>query len=225
MVAPDVSAKLYRGVREQVTAAARAFSDDQLAAVVPGCPEWTVRDLLAHQAGVARDFVEGNLDGAPSPAWTAVHVDTRRDRPLDSLLDEWDEYGEQLEQIVRAGDRPGRLLNNPYVEAGTHCADLNGAVPVGRPERDIWLTSLEFCLHHDKGDEPGLLHVVTEDAGYELGAGDLVAEVKVDSYELFRAAFGRRSAAQIESWSWSGDATAWSHRLARLPQTGADLSD
>jgi uncharacterized protein (TIGR03083 family) len=225
MVAPDVSAKLYRDVRGQVTTAARAFTDDQLAAVVPGCPDWTVRDLLAHQAGVARDFVDGNLEGAPSPAWTAAHVDTRRDRPAGSVLDEWDEYGSRLEDLVRSGDRPGRLLNNPYVEAAVHCADLNAVVPAGRPSRDAWLAALEFCLRHDKGDEPGLLHIVTEDAGYELGSGDLVAEVKADSYELFRAVYGRRSADQIESWSWSDDARPWSTLLPRLPQAKADLAD
>jgi uncharacterized protein (TIGR03083 family) len=225
MIAPDVSAMLYRGVREQVTATARTLDDDQLGTVVPGCPRWTVRDLLAHQAGVARDFVEGNLDGAPSDAWTAVHVDTRRGRPVGELMDEWDEYGERLEQLVRAGDRPGRLLNNPYVEAGTHCADLNAVVPVGRPDREVWLAALDFCLRHDKGDEPGELHVVTEDAGYRLGTGGSATEVTVDSYELFRAVFGRRSAAQIEGWAWRGDASAWSRRLPRLPQTGTDQKD
>jgi hypothetical protein len=226
MVAPDVSAMLYRGVREQVTTTARTLDDEQLATTVPGCPRWTVHDLLAHQAGFARDFVENHLDGAPSDAWTAVHVDTRRDRLVGDLMDEWDEYGEQLEQIVRAGQRPGRLLNNPYVEAGTHCADLNAVVPVGRPDREVWLAALDFCLRHDKGDEPGVLHLLTEDAGYRVGHGDdLAAEVTVDSYELFRAAFGRRSAAQIEGWAWRGDATPWSHRLARLPLTTTDQKD
>jgi uncharacterized protein (TIGR03083 family) len=225
MVAPDVSAMLYCGIREQVTAVARDLSDEELAVVVPGCPKWTARDLLAHQAGVARDFVEGNLEGAPSPAWTAVHVDSRRDRPTGRILDEWDEYGGQLEDIVRSGSRRGRLLNNPYVDAGVHCADLSAVVPVGRPDRDVWLAAMDFCLRHGKGDEPGSLRVVTEDAGYELGSGEPAADVKTDSYELFRALYGRRSAAQIAAWAWSGDAAVWSHELARLPQTEYDQHD
>ncbi|HYU86896.1 MAG TPA: maleylpyruvate isomerase N-terminal domain-containing protein [Kribbellaceae bacterium] len=225
MLTPDISATLYRGVRERVTAAARTLSADQLATVVPACPLWTVRDLLAHQAGVARDFVDGRVEGAPSPAWTAVHVDSRRDRPIGDVLDEWEEYGTQLEDVVRAGDRPGRLLNNPYVEAGVHCADLNAVIPVGRPDREVQLAALDFCLNHNKGDEPGILHLITEEAGYKVGGGELSAEVMVDEYELFRAVFGRRSAAQIEAWSWTGDASAWSTRLPRLPQTNTDQKD
>jgi Mycothiol maleylpyruvate isomerase N-terminal domain len=225
MVAPAISATLYRGVREQVTAAVRDLPDDQLAAVVPGCPLWSARDLLSHQAGVARDFVEGRLDGAPSPAWTAVHVETRKDRSVGEILDEWEEYGTQLEDLIRTSSRKGRLLNNPYVDAGVHCADLSAVVPVGRPDREVWLASLEFCLAHPKGDEPGSLRVVTEDVGYEIGEGDPAAEAKTESYELFRAVYGRRSADQIAAWGWSGEPGAWLRELARLPQTSVDQHD
>jgi uncharacterized protein (TIGR03083 family) len=225
MVAPEVSAVLYRGVREQVSTAVRDLAEEDLAAVVPGCPLWTARDLLSHQAGVARDFVEGRLDGAPSPAWTAVHVDTRKDRSVAEILDEWEEYGTQLEDLVRAGSRKGRLLNNPYVDAGVHCADLSAVVPVGRPDREVWLAALDFCLGNCKGDEPGSLRVVTEDAGYEIGEGEPASEAKADSYELFRAVYGRRSADQIAAWGWSGEPGAWLQELARLPQTSVDQRD
>lgn len=225
MIAPDVSAMLYRGVRQQVTAAVGGMSDEQLSATVPGCPLWSARDLIAHQAGVARDFVEDRLDGAPSPAWTAVHVADRKDRPVGAVIDEWNEFGPQLEDLVRSGERHGRLLNNPYVDAAVHCADLSAVVPVGRPDREVWLAALEFCLGNHKGDEPGSLRVVTEDAGYEVGAGEPAVEVKTDSYELFRAVYGRRSAAQITAWAWSGDPSAWSVELPRLPQTEYDQTD
>lgn len=225
MISPDASAAMYRGVREQVIAAARDLDHDQLDTVVPACPQWTVRDLLAHQAGLAHDFVDGNLDEAPSERWTAVHVDTRRGRPVDDVLDEWTEYGARLEDIVRSGEHRGRLLNNPYVEAGIHQADLHGAVGIGRPPREVWLAALDFCLGAHKGDEPGSLTLITDDASYQLGAGDPVVEAKVDGYELFRAAFGRRTPDQIASWSWSGDAAPWATELPRLPQATTELTD
>jgi uncharacterized protein (TIGR03083 family) len=225
MISPDASAVLYRGVREQVIAAAMDLGEDQLDANVPACPRWRVRDLLAHEAGVARDFVEGNLDGAPSDAWTAVQVDTRRGRPIADVLAEWEEYGARLEEIVRAGERRGRLLNNPYVDAGTHQADLHGAVGIGRPSREVWQAALGFCFGHRKGDEPGSLTVVTEDATYRLGAGEPAVEAKVDGYELFRAAFGRRNPDQIAAWAWTGDPGPWTTEIPRLPQATAELTD
>jgi uncharacterized protein (TIGR03083 family) len=225
MISPDASAALYRGVREQVIAAASELGEDQLDTVVPACPRWTVRDLLAHQAGVARDFVDGNLDGAPSERWTAVHVDTRRGRPVGEILDEWAEYGARLEDVIRSCERRGRLLNHSYVDAGTHMADLHGAVGTGRPSREVWLAALDFSLGAHKGDEPGSLTLVTEDASYQLGTGEPVVEAKVESYELFRAAFGRRSATQIAQWSWSGDSAPWTTELPRLPQTTKELID
>jgi uncharacterized protein (TIGR03083 family) len=225
MISPDASAALYRTAREQVIAAAGDLDEDRLATVVPACPRWTVRDLLAHQAGVARDFVDGNLDGAPLEPWTAVQVEARRGRPIGDILDEWSEYGTRLEEIVRSGERRGRLLNNPYVDAGTHQADLHGAVGTGRPSRELWLAALDFCLGAHKGEEPGSLTLVTEDAGYHLGSGEPSVEAKVESYELFRAAFGRRSVTQIASWSWSADPSRWATELPRLPQTRSELSD
>ena len=225
MVTRDVSAELYRDVREQVITAARSLGDSQLAAIVPGCPLWSVRDLLAHQAGTARDFVEDRLAGAPGTSWTAVHVERRKDRSAAEILDEWDRYGRQVEDHIRAGTRDGVLFNNAYVDAAVHCADLSAVVPVGRPPRDSWLASLDFMLGRDRGDERGSLRVITEDAGYELGTGKPMAEVKTETYELFRAVFGRRSPGQIGAWAWSGETGGWLHALARLPQTSVDQRD
>ena len=225
MVTRDVSAELYRDVREQIVAAARGFEDHQFAWIVPSCPLWSVRDLLAHQAGTAHDFIDDRLDGAPAPTWTAVHVETRKDRPVAEILDEWEQYGRQVEDHIRAGTRAGVLFNNAYVDAAVHCADLSAVVPVGRPPRETWLGALDFMLGRDRGDERGSLRVITEDAGYELGAGEPMAEVKTDTYELFRAVFGRRSPGQIGAWAWSGKTGGWLHGLARLPQTSVDQRD
>lgn len=225
MVTADVSAELYRGVREQVTTAARGLGDNQLAAIVPSCPLWSVRDLLAHQAGTARDFIEDRLDGAPSPVWTSRHVEARKDRSAAEIIDEWEQYGRQVDDHIRAGTRDGVLFNNAYVDAAVHCADLSAVIPVGRPDRETWLGSLDFMLGRSRGDERGSLRVITEDAGYELGTGKPMAEVKTDTYELFRAVFGRRSPGQIGAWAWSGKTGGWLHALSRLPQTSVDQRD
>jgi len=59
------------------------------------------------------------------------------------------------------------------------------------------------------------------------GFGEPVAEAHTSSYELFRAAFGRRSDAQIRSWTWSAPehADVWSAEIPRLQQTEVALTD
>ena len=73
---------------------------------VPACPQWTVREVAAHLAGVCDDMLEGRLDGVASDGWTAAQVEARADRSLDEILDEW--------ESARA---PGR---GAFGESGVH---------------------------------------------------------------------------------------------------------
>ncbi|HWD78763.1 MAG TPA: maleylpyruvate isomerase N-terminal domain-containing protein [Kribbella sp.] len=223
MTDPTRSAELYHAAHERMAAAVRDLSAEDLDRQVPACPQWSVQDLIAHLTGVAADFVAGNLAGAPRPPWTAVQVTTRRNLPMADVLDEWTVVGPQLEKLVVAGTTSHPLVCNPYVDAAVHEADLHGAIGSGRPPADLWLTALEWML-----DEPGPLTVVTPDGTYSAGPdGSPEATVRTTSYELFRAIFGRRSAAQIMKWDWDDPehAKAWSTALARLPQTSVPLND
>jgi uncharacterized protein (TIGR03083 family) len=217
------SAELYHAAHERMAAAVHDLGPEDLDRQVPACPQWSVQDLVAHLAGVAADFVAGNLAGAPRPPWTAVQVETRRNLPLSDVLDEWSVAGPQLEKLVVDGTTSHPLVCNPYVDASVHEADLHGAIGSGRPPTDLWLTTLEWML-----DEPGPLTVVTPDGTYQAGPDDgPAATVRTSSYELFRAIFGRRSKAQIVTWDWDDPEhpTVWSTALARLPQTSVSLND
>lgn len=222
------SADLYAGTRAPLTDAALGFSPETLDGRVPACPEWTVHNLFCHLAGVATDFVAGNIDGAPRPPWTAVQVNARRSVPIDAVLDEWATTGPALEQLILSGSDLHPLVGNPYIDSGTHEADLHGALGIGRPPNGLRLATLEWVFL-DPGPSdgaPGTLSIVTPDGTYQLGSGEPVAEVHTATYELFRATFGRRSAGQIRSWRWTTPgAEAWSTELPRLPQTEVDLTD
>ncbi len=220
---PTTSAALYAASRDRVLAAARDFTPADLDRVVPACPDWTVHDLLAHLTGVATDYVQGNVDGAPFPPWTARQVASRRELPASAVLAEWSASGVLLEQLVASGTTSHPLVCNPYADACVHEADLSGAVGLARPLPEAYLATVEWMLD---GACTGLA-VHTPDGTYWLESDGPAAEVTVDAYELFRAIFGRRSAAQIRSWAWSSAEAGelWSTELAMLPQTAADLVD
>ena len=77
--------EVYRANVDAVSALARTLDAEQLSRVVPATPDWTVHDVLAHLAGSPADLLADRMDGAPSAAWTARHVDERAARSVDEL--------------------------------------------------------------------------------------------------------------------------------------------
>ena len=93
--------ELYRANVVAITQLAGDLTDDQLATRVPGSPDWTVHEVLAHLAGGPADAVSDRMDGAPGPEWTARHVAERAGRPVAELTAE-----------MRANQDDGRRLHH-----------------------------------------------------------------------------------------------------------------
>jgi hypothetical protein len=55
-------------------------------AVVPACPGWRVREVVAHLAGLCEDWVEGRLQGYGSSQWTAAQVDRYSAATIEEIL-------------------------------------------------------------------------------------------------------------------------------------------
>lgn len=169
---------LYRDHVTALSALATDLSDDVLAQVVPATPAWRVQDVLAHLAGGAADATTGRMDGAPGPEWTARHVAERSPLPVATLLDELRTNQDGIAASTIDNPRPAMVW-----DIAVHHADLHEALGLGRMPDRLW--------------EPVVLMVGA------WRAPDLVD--KVDSYELFRGVFSRRSRAQIQGWDVGAD--------------------
>ncbi|HEV2783121.1 MAG TPA: maleylpyruvate isomerase family mycothiol-dependent enzyme [Actinophytocola sp.] len=227
MVDPRTGAALYRDMRRRMIAVARRLTADQLCANVPACPQWTVRDLLAHLAGSTADIVNDRIDGAPGEEWTAAQVAARAGRSVAELLDEWAEVGQRWEEIALRAEHPSFLVRNPYLDTGVHEADLYGALGLPRPPAEASLAIADCTVPRvaEDFDDLGQFMIYTPDREYRLGIGDVEGSVRVGTYELSRAVYGRRSRAQIEAWDWTGKPNGFTERIAVLPQTDRDLID
>jgi uncharacterized protein (TIGR03083 family) len=203
--------------------------------VVPACPKWQVRDLVAHLTGLAGDWVAGNLGGYAGGAWTGAQVEARRDMSLADLLEEWEGHAVAVEAVMR--DPAGSGLPDPLLtdfgpvpavawpamivtDVAQHEQDLRAALDQsGARTSDAIVIGLSSQI--------GVLRFVARAMGlpvlsieptdldrtWPVGRGDPEVILRASAFELFRATGGRRSQAQIDALDWSGAADAWRHNL------------
>jgi len=102
----------YRAFRLRLTDMGRGLDQAVADAKTPTCPDWSVKDVLAHMTGIAADILDGNVEGAATEAWADAQVDKRRYLSLAEVLDEWDTKGPLLEDVLMKVARaiPGDVL-------------------------------------------------------------------------------------------------------------------
>ncbi|MGS0686768.1 FAD-dependent monooxygenase [Nakamurella sp. GG22] len=214
----------------------------QLTSVVPACPAWTIRDLLAHVAGVATDagrgaYYAGALDAWHDPdraagreRWTANHVDARRHDNVESLLSELHRHGNDLVQALRQGTgivkgMPEWMILAPVGDLAVHLDDLLETLHAPAHVSSL-VTRTGFALYRDwlAGRIARLslpaLELTDGQRQWTVGHGDPVATLHGDRHELFRVIAGRRSSADILAMKWVGDPTRHLPIIAPYPISG-----
>jgi len=186
----------YRTVRENVAKLVRN-APDSAGTTVPACPEWTVRDLVAHLAG--------NCSGVlREPAVDA-------DAGLAEQLDWWRVTGERVELLAAGGQlRIQRLLMDAFTHELDLCAVLGVPPPTGHPAYpvvlDVVVGGLDWSVSMH-GLPP--LALSCEDRSWVVGPGRPAARVSGSCYHLCRSLTGRRTPAQIAALDWSADPWQW----------------
>lgn len=213
---------LYRDARLRVRKLVTSLTDEQLDARVAGTPEWTGRQVIAHLVGGAADTVAGNLDGAPTPRWTAAHVGAREGRSLDELLAEWDEVGPVVEARLAARELGSMIVYDVL----THECDLRETFGLGRPPRDDVDAAARIATKGVVKGFTGPGTLVVRSGGQEWigGGGEPRMVLTVEPYELLRGLISRRSRRQMRAWSWAGTGDP-DEMIEKLPRFGARDDD
>jgi uncharacterized protein (TIGR03083 family) len=201
-------ADLYADVRLRISDLVRDLPADRADLPVPGCPGWSVHDVVAHATGIVADVVNGNLDGVTTEPWTQAQVDMRRDVPIADVVDEWAKLAATFEPSLDA--MPKAVSRTLLIDLVTHEHDVRGALgePGGRDGEAYAIARKGFAVALAKTlAENGVPGLRLEADDWQFDAGeDVAATVRTaDSFELFRALAGRRSAAQVLAYDWSGD--------------------
>jgi uncharacterized protein (TIGR03083 family) len=201
------------------------LSDSLLGTVIPACPGWTIRDLVAHLTGTAADAITArfplvNPHGpwaarqAVIDAFTARQVAARRDMTLDEVRAEWARHVTVLVEMLR-GAQPFPAGSIPIInwmvicDIAAHNQDLRGAlaVPGDRDSPGVALSLRRYLAGlSQRIAASGLpaLRVCTDHDEYVAGHGTASATVTTTRWELFRALSSRRSAPQMRSYRWTG---------------------
>lgn len=211
----DTHLQPYLDVVDRVSQLARSASSGHLAAPVPACPDWSAQQVLSHLAGLAEDWVSGNLDDYATDGWAQAQADRYAGRPIDELLVAWQTAAAQFAHITDSplGATPSRWA---FGDAATHEADLRPVLAPGtRPPAEATALAVQAAVGRWRQQLAaagvGPLDVVATDLRtWEVGDPDArgdgpVATVSTTAYELSRALYGRRSRAQMEAWDWTTD--------------------
>lgn len=76
------AAEHYTAAAGRIVGIVAELDDSELATPVAACPDWTVRDVVCHLTGGAKDITSNNTDGAPGRAWTDAQMFEPRPDPL-----------------------------------------------------------------------------------------------------------------------------------------------
>ncbi len=203
---------LYATCRAELIELAQSITPEQADAPLAATPPWNVLDGYRHLSGVCANFLDGVLDNAGSPEWTAAQVRARHTMSLADVCAEWTERGPSLEeQMAAAGPTMGFLAFDVW----THEQDIRAAIG-SRGERtgDVVTALAELALtmfagRYQASGAPTVL-VLVDGESHVLGALGTDAEVTLGTtaYEFLRIVFGRRSAVQIAAANWTGDAAS-----------------
>ena len=189
----------FRATREHITRLVEAHPD-AADRIVPACPEWTVRDLLAHVIEHCR----------PAHGSSSLRPIGALDVP--ELLDEWAQTGPQVEARMAAGAGGNSAIL--VMDTFTHELDLRRVVQVPMPaDHPAFPTAMGVVLGGFSASVHGhgvqALRIETEGAQWTAGWGSAAATLRAHPLDLYRSLAGRRTHQQIAELSWSAPARPW----------------
>jgi uncharacterized protein (TIGR03083 family) len=199
-------AAIYHDIREGLLELAGDLSEGEWETMAPATPEWAVKDLYAHLAGVAADILAGNVMFPGTDEWTARQVGDRAPLTAGEICDEWRASGQQLDTLI---GEVGPALSAAVIDVWHHEQDARNAIgrQANRSGEGLRLALRSGNAIGPKIGAAGLPTLAVTTDGYErlFGVGEPAVSVAGPPYELARAFMGRRSLEQIRGFDWSGD--------------------
>jgi uncharacterized protein (TIGR03083 family) len=222
------SREAYASSRDRIQELTRSLSDEQLDIRVPACPDWNVKELVAHITGVAADTLAANLDEIGGAGWTERQVAGRRNKSLEKIFEEWDGLAGQLEPALDEWHptAAAALIGDVI----THEHDLRGAlgVPGERESEGVVISTSFYARNFGKRlKDAGLATLIVRGGGEEWTAGreEPVGEVRAPLFEMLRGLTGRRTLDEVKSFDWTVGPEPYLELFPMYPVTESSLNE
>ena len=172
----------YSELRTRVADLMRSITSEQAQLVVPHCPQWTVKDCLAHMVGVPEDVINGQMEGVASEAWTNRQVQRHTNDSVDDLLAVWETNAPVFAKILPNIPQP--VISQFMFDQTTHEHDIRKAVgqPGGRDTLAVAVAEGFIRNSLAQQNDPAIAQLAAH---------------KLTGFEYLRSLSGRRSRAQI----------------------------
>jgi hypothetical protein len=193
----------YAQVRGRIEDLIQAADPDELVRVVPACPEWRVRDLLAHVVSMPAAIGAGRAPTGEVNGWLAELIAERHDQPVELLLQEWNQLDDVLRPLL-AG--PAGLL---FPDLAVHEHDLRGAL--GKPDHEalpvaeLMPRTMAAFRHPLRDAGLGAIEVRNGPLSWRTSDDPVGWTLLVDPWEAVRALGSRRTADELRALPAEGD--------------------
>jgi uncharacterized protein (TIGR03083 family) len=174
----------YDELRARVTGLMQSISTEQAQTVVPHCPQWTVKDCLAHMIGVPEDVINGQMDGVATDAWTDQQVQRHAQDSVEDLLAIWETNASVFATILPHIPQP--VLSQFMFDQTTHEHDIRAALKLPGGRDSVAVAVAEGFLRDSLSRNSDL-------------AIAQLADHKLTGFEFLRSLSGRRSTSQISN--------------------------
>jgi len=172
----------YDKLRTRVTDLMQGISAEQAQTVVPHCPQWTVKDCLAHMIGVPEDVINGQMDGVATDAWTDRQVQRHAQDSVEDLLTTWSTNAPTFASILPRIPQP--VLSQFMFDQTNHEHDIRAALNLPGGRDSVAVAVAEGFLRDSLSRNSDL-------------AIAQLADHTMTGFEFLRSLSGRRSVSQI----------------------------
>jgi len=206
---PEAVTETYAKTRDRLIAQVTALADVE-SLIVPSCPEWTVKDVVAHLSGLIADVLAGVQGPLGSDEATTRQVSTRSDMSLVDVCDEWASNGHAIGQVFVAEPMRGLGLTADLAVHVHDLAEMLDGIDAPPAEATLLGCTRYVPLLQERAAETLDLAVAALLDGHHFAAVHGSTPVTMDGtlVEFLRSVTGRRTRSQVETaFTWEGDPT------------------
>ncbi len=186
-------------------------ADEQI--VVQACPDWTVKDLVSHVAGLCDALSRGESTPADTQAWVDHLVAERASQTLKETIQQWESCAPKFGEIATLSARIAAPITYDLI---VHEHDLRHALQrPGEKDNAAVLVAMSFgalMLEHDlKNVNKGSLFLRCGEYEWQCGPNEVALSLDLSHHceypiwETLRLTGSRRSQHQLRQYPWQGD--------------------